>query len=196
MNSKVTILCLFLVGWQPLSGQSERPGTQNFPLVITLEFHSLALPFKDIGSNFSNVGIGIGTELYYGNSPEWAQRFSMVWYRNKHVGNGLLFYSQAIWRPGLHQDSFGELKAGIGYLLAKRPVDSFRPDKGGWQPVGKKGKSMLTIPLGLGMGVHSYEGDRQYSSFLSYQLLVLNNYNSTVPIVPETLIQIGTGVHF
>ena len=196
MLKKVTIILLFTVGTTLLHGQEQRPGNQNFPLVITLEFHSLSMPFKEMFSNFSNIGIGIGTELYFNNNPEWGQRFSLVWFGNKQVGNGLLFYTQAFWRPTLTGDAFGEVKGGIGYILAQRPVRSFRPQNGDWEPVGKRGKGMLTVPLGVGLGTYSFSEDRQFNHQLGYQFLVLTNYNQSVPVVPETLIQVGTATRF
>jgi hypothetical protein len=36
---------------------------RNFPVIITIQFHSLTLPFRDFKSNFSNVGFGVGTEV-------------------------------------------------------------------------------------------------------------------------------------
>lgn len=196
MRKKVIIIYLLLAGAYGLRGQEMRPGNQNFPLVITLEFHSLSVPLKEMLANFSNIGIGIGTELYFNNNPEWGQRFSVVWIRNKQVGNGLLFYSQAFWRPAASGDAFGELKAGLGYMLARRPVESFQKVDGEWKSVGRRGKGMLTVPLGLGLGIHTFTADRQFTHQLGYQFLVLNNYNASVPIVPETLIQVGTSTRF
>ena len=196
MRKKVIIIYLLLVSACWLNGQESRPGNQNFPLGITLEFHSFNVPFKEMLANFSNIGIGIGTELYFNNNPEWGQRFSLIWIRNKEVGNGLLLYSQAFWRPTITGDAFGELKGGLGYMLGRRPVESFQKVNGEWKSVGKRGKGMLTIPLGLGLGVHSFTDDRQFTHQLGYQFLVLNNYNASVPIVPETLIQVGTSTHF
>src|SRR5262245_45503330 len=83
---------------------------RNFPLVISLQFHCLSLPFRDIKTNFANVGIGIGTEVSLNGKDNWVQQFQAVWYRNKRVGNGLLFYSQSAWRPAITSTAFTEVK--------------------------------------------------------------------------------------
>ena len=41
---------------------SASPEYRNFPIVLTVQFNNLAMPFKDLKSNFSNVGFGIGTQ--------------------------------------------------------------------------------------------------------------------------------------
>lgn len=187
------ILLMLLVGSIPeLNGQNDGRSHQNFPLVISLEFHALSLPFKNLKSNLSNIGIGIGTELYYGNNPATAQRFSITWYRNKAVGNGLFLYSQFIWRPRLVNDAFGEMKAGLGYLISQRPAPSYAQKNGEWVSVGKKGNAMWTVPIGLGLGSYHQLDDRQLASYLSYQFLAVTNFSQSIPVIPETLLQVGT----
>src|SRR5678815_2999413 len=67
---------------------------RNFPVIITINFHSLTLPFRDFKSNFSNVGFGLGTEVSFNGKQDWVQQFSINWNRNEHVGNGLLISTQ------------------------------------------------------------------------------------------------------
>ena len=179
-----------------LKAQSDAPKNyRNFPLVLTLQFHSLSMPFKNTGANFSNVGIGLGTELSLNGKHNWAQQFSAVWYRNKAVGNGLLFYTQSSWRPELVSGSYAELKAGAGYLYAFRPVRSFRQENGRWIAAGQKGKGMFTLPVGVSLGYNPSSSGTRFSPFASYQFLILSGYNKSIPLVPETLIQIGSRIH-
>lgn len=168
---------------------------RNFPIVVTLQFHSLSMPFKDIKSNFSNVGIGLGTELSLNGKHNWAQQISAVWYRNKAVGNGLLFYTQAAWRPTLFSDVFAEVKAGVGYLYTFRPVEAYRQVNGEWMPIGHIGKGLLAVPAGVSLGYDNYAPGTYFSPFASYQLLMTKGYNKSIPIVPETLFQVGSRIH-
>jgi hypothetical protein len=154
------------------------------------------MPFKDLATNFSNVGIGIGTEVSYNGKPTGVQQLTAVWYHNKRMGNGLLFYTQAVWRPSLGSTAYGELKTGVGYYYSFRPVESYKQVNGKWISAGHKGKGMLTIPTGISLGSSSYSTDTYLSPFVSYQFLLLKNYNHDIPLVPETLIQVGSRVHF
>ncbi|MBQ4819876.1 hypothetical protein [Aquimarina sp. MMG016] len=169
---------------------------RDFPLIITLQFHSFSMPFKNIKSNFSNIGIGIGTEVSYNRKSRGVQQFHLIWYRNATMGNGLLAYSQATWRPSLGSNVYTELKLGAGYLLSKRPTESFKQKNGEWVSVGKKGKGMFTIPLGLSVGYENELEQTHVSPFASYQFLVLTDYNKSIPVVPQTLIQLGNRIHF
>ena len=168
---------------------------RNFPIVLTLQFHCFTLPFQDMKSNFSNIGIGVGTEVSYNGKQSGVQQVSAVWYHNKAMGNGLLFYTQAVWRPTLGSDVYTEAKAGIGYLFSFRPTESFKSVNGKWTSVGHKGKGMLTIPVGISVGKNMYSTDTYASPFVSYQFLLAKGYNKSIPLVPETLIQVGTRIH-
>jgi hypothetical protein len=165
----------------------------NFPVIITLQFHGFAMPFQDLRSNFSNIGIGIGTEFSYNGKQNFVHQVSAVWYRNRTIGNGLLFYTQPVWRPGSR--FYGELKVGAGYLISWRPAASFKPVKGEWVDVKKRGKGMFTIPIGVGLGYNVKNSDQLVSSFATYQFMIVSGYNQSVPLVPETLVQAGLRVH-
>lgn len=178
-------------------GQTEnRKDYRNFPLTISLQFHAFSMPFKNFKTNFQNMGIGIGTEVSHSSKHDWIQEFSLIWVRNKSMGNGLFFLTQTAWRPYIGNPVFGEIKAGLGYHIAFRPTDSFIQKDGEWISAGKKGKGMLAIPLGFGVGIHDYSEKTYTSPFVNYQFLLLKGFNKTIPLVPETLIQVGTRTHF
>ena len=196
MKKKVLILTIGCCLSFSLSSQSESAENyRNFPIVLTLQFHSLTLPFRDFKSNFSNLGIGLGTEVGWNGKHNWAQQFDVVWYRNKTVGDGLLLQTQLAWRQSLFSNSFAGLQLGAGYLIASRPTTAYQQINNRWTAVGRKGKGMFTLSLGLSAGFHSYDSDTYISPFASYQFLLLNNYNESVPLVPETLLQMGARIH-
>lgn len=197
MKKQVVFLAWILSIQGCLYAQPEHPKNyRNFPLVVSIQFHNLSLPFKDIKSNFSNIGLGLGTEWSLNGRHNWAQQINLVWLRNKAVGSGLFFYSQSAWRPAIASDFYTEIKIGAGYFYAFRPVKSFRQENGVWKPVGHKGKGMLAIPIGLSAGLNPFSQNTYISPFAGYQFLVLSGYNKSIPIIPETLIQIGSSIHF
>jgi len=168
---------------------------RNFPVIITIQFHSLSLPFKNLGSNFSNIGLGLGTEVSFNGKQDWVQQFQLGWIRNKNVGNRLLMYTQTAWRPTISGNVYGEIKAGIGYAVAYRPVESFRQLNGQWVSAGRTGKGMLMIPVGTSIGYHEYNDELYFSPFISYQLLALKGYSKSIPLVPEQMFQVGSRIH-
>ena len=196
MNSKIvtTLLALCLTG--PLFAQTDtQKDYRNFPIIVMVQFHNLSMPFKDMKSNLSNIGFGLGTELSYNGKSNWVQQFSATWHHNKTVGNGVLLYSQAAWRPNITSGVYTELKAGAGYMYAFRPVESYKQNNGAWESMGNKGKGMFTLPVGISVGYQSQTSKTYISPFITYQFLLISGYNQSIPLVPETLIQVGSRIH-
>jgi hypothetical protein len=189
------VLLNILVSRANAQSETQKRSYSNFPVVITLQFHSLAMPFNNFKGNFSNVGIGVGTEVSYNRKQSFTQQVQAVWYCNRTVGNGLLIFTQPSWRPALYKSLFGEVKAGVGYLYSFRPVDSYQQVNGEWVSVGHKGKGMLTIPLAVSLGYNSAFENISIAPFVSYQFMVMSGYNKSIPIVPQTFVQVGSRIH-
>jgi hypothetical protein len=185
-------LVLSVTAW---SQSPESKAYTDFPIIISIQFHAFSLPFRDMRANFSNIGIGIGTEVSLNGKPNWVHQVNVLWYHNKAIGNGLLFYSQNVWRPEFATSTYAEIKGGVGYLHSFRPVKSYKQINGEWISVGHKGKGLLAVPVGVSLGYDSRTANTYLSTFATYQFMLLKGYNKSIPIVPETLIQIGTRIH-
>jgi len=175
---------------------TEPKAYSDFPIIITLQFHAFTLPFRDIKANFSNLGIGVGTEWRLNSEAHWVQQLNLIWYHNKALGNGITSFTQAVWRPGLDGDTYGELKAGVGYLYSFRPAPELHQINGKWISSGRQGKGMLAIPVGVSLGYNMRSTENLVSNFVTYQFLLIKDYNKSIPIVPETLLQVGSRIHF
>ena len=189
----VFIICLALCTCS-VSAQMEQRSNMHLPIIISVQFHSISVPFRHMKSNFRNIGIGIGTEVDYSDVSKFHQRFSVVYCHNKAAGNRWLLQSQAIWRPHFGGEGFGELNAGIGYMITKRPIKSYKFNNGEWVPAGKKGKGLLIVPVGIGGGYVTDNLRQQMNHFFNYNMMFVTGYNRSIPIVPETLIQFGTSI--
>ena len=174
----------------------ESTSHRNFPVILTLQFQNLALPFKNIRGNFNNIGLGVGTEVSLNGKNNWTQQIHAVWYHNKYMGNGLSLFTQPAWRQHFGAGIYGELKFGIGYLYAYRPIKSFKQVEGNWVSAGYKGKGLLMIPAGLTLGYNKYSATTYISPFASYQFVLVKGYNKSIPVIPQTFIQIGSRIHF
>ena len=195
MRIAIIVLILFLAAVTTKAQDPLENGHRNFPIIITVQFHALALPFHDLKTNFSNIGIGIGTEFSLNGADNWAQQFSIGWVRNRQIGNRVLFYTQPLWRPTLGSNIYTEIKLGVGYAIAKRPSESYKFVDGDWISVGRQGKGLLTIPAGISIGYSDFTWNTYLSPFISYQLFLMKGYNQTIPLMPETLIQSGIRIH-
>lgn len=191
MKQPIFSILFMLAVLSTVQAQNEvAPSDYRFPLTISIQFHGFTMPFKNLSSNFRNVGLGIGTELSLNSSNTWVQQVQAVWYRNKAIGNGLLLYSQNVWRPTI-ESSFTEIKFGAGYLYSYRPSTSYESVNGKWISAGKKGKGMLALPLGISAGSYKPLKASSIAPFVSYQFMLVKGYNTSIPIVPQTLLQTG-----
>lgn len=191
MKHLALLLLLTLSVLSKVQAQDETsPSDYRFPLVISLQFHGFTMPFKNLSSNFRNVGLGIGTELSLNSTNTWVQQVQAVWFRNKAIGNGLLLYSQNVWRPTI-ESFFAEVKFGAGYLYSFRPGTSYESVNGRWMSAGRRGKGMLALPLGITAGSYTSLESSSLAPFVSYQFMLVKGYNTSIPIVPQTLLQTG-----
>src|SRR5688500_8213616 len=168
MKNKFLMLLIFGTVICAQAQSDDSKSYRNFPIVITLQFHSLSTPFQRMTSNFRNPGIGIGTEISLNGKHNWAQQVTAMWYRNSAVGNGILLYTQVAWRPSFGSYAYGEIKAGLGYEYSFRPTESYKFDNGKWKSVSHRGKGMLAIPVGVSLGYNNYSPDVYASPFVSY----------------------------
>lgn len=189
-------VCWLLLTLTHLNAQQKFPKNyRNFPLVVSVQFHSLSFPLKDLKSNFSNVGFGLGSEIALGSGHNWAQQFQAVWYRNRQAGDGVIVYTQFAWRPTIVSHIYTELKGGFGLTYNFRPVESFKEINGQWVSVGNKGKWLFTVPVGVSVGYNHFSQKTYIAPFMSYQVLVNTHYAKSVPIITNSLIQVGTRIH-
>lgn len=188
-----------IVGWVLIVSHTslaqDSKSYSDFPLTISLNFHAFTLPFRDLKANFTNIGIGLGTEVALNSSATWVQQVGVVWYHNKALGNGLLFSTQNVWRPAVGSNGYAEVKGGVGYLQSFLPTKGFRLNNGTWQETSRKGKGMFCVPLGIGAGYDIRTSQSFQSPFVNYQFIAVTGYNTSIPVVPNTLLQIGSRIH-
>ncbi|MFD1141926.1 hypothetical protein ACFQ4C_12435 [Larkinella insperata] len=191
------LLLYLLTSLLPVTAQpgssAERP-KRDWPLVVSLQFQSVSMPFRDLKSTFSNIGISLGTEVAYNRRGNLLQQVQVGFFRNANAGNGLFIHTQAAYRPRFGP-VYTEVKAGLGYQLAFHPNTTLRFRNGEWQPANQVGKGMLLVPVGVSLGYRGLKTRPTFEPFVSYQFFVLQGYNPDVPLLPNQLIQVGSRIH-
>ncbi|MDF7815038.1 hypothetical protein [Hymenobacter sp. YC55] len=167
---------------------------RNWPVVVGLQFHTLAMPFSDGKSAFSNPGLSVGTEFRYNRRATLLQGLQAGYYHNRYAGNGLYAAPQLVYRPRFGP-LYAELRAGAGVLYAMQPGHSYELKDGSWQTNNQGGKLMLMLPVGLSLGYNGRQASPRISPFVSYQVFVLHGYNPAIPVVPNRLLQAGVRAH-
>ena len=162
----------------------------NWPLIVSLHFHSLSLPFSDWKSLFANVGLSVGTEVRYNRRATLLQAVQLGYYRNRNAGDGLFLAPQVVYRPRLGS-LFAEVRVGAGALYTFHPTEALVLKAGEWQPQRYASKLTLMVPLGVSIGYDGRKSAPSLAPFVSYQVFAQHGYNPSVPIVPHRLLQVG-----
>ena len=166
---------------------------RKFPIVTGVQFQNFAMPFRDMGSNFTHPGIYLGSEIYYNEKGSLFQQAVLGGYLNREIGNGIFLNTQIGYRPAILQNFYGEVKAGIGVLRVFHPSQAYKYENGEWQEtIG--GKTQLTVPIDFGLGYSLAAGLGELSPFISYQIIPSFFYNTTLPINLYTNFLIGLRV--
>ncbi|GAB3890291.1 hypothetical protein GCM10028803_00940 [Larkinella knui] len=192
------LILLALAGLFPVCAQqipSPESTRRNWPLIVSLQFHAISMPFRDLKSTFSNVGFSLGTEVMYNRRANLLQQVQVGFYRNRNAGNGLSVFTQTAYRPHFGP-VYAEVKAGLGYHFAFHPNTTLVFKNGEWQSAGQRGKGMLMVPVGVSIGYQGTNTKPLFEPFVSYQFFILQGYNPEVPLLPNQLIQIGSRIHF
>jgi hypothetical protein len=191
------ILIYALTGLMPVFAQQTASSEQtkrDWPLIVSLQFHSVSMPFKDLKSTFSNVGISLGTEVAFNRRANLLQQVQVGFYRNQNAGNGLAVFTQTAYRPHFGP-VYAEVKAGLGYNFAFHPNTTLVFKNGEWQSASQNGKGLLMVPVGVSIGYQGHKTKPLFEPFVSYQFFILQGYNPDVPLLPNQLIQIGSRIH-
>jgi hypothetical protein len=196
---KIALLTFSVVLMISASGRAQvaaESGNQyrNFPITISVQFQNFALPFKDLGSNFTHVGIGLGSEVSLNGKQNWVQQLQAGYYFNNEAGNGFFAYTQTVYRPSIANHFYAEVKAGAGWHYVLHPVNAFVYENGNIRNVAG-GKSQLIIPIGISLGYADYSEKSYWSPFISYQLTPALFYNQDLPLSFYSLFQVGTRIH-
>ncbi len=159
-------------------------------LALAAIFQNFALPFYDIGSNFTHPGvkIGMGGNL---NSKEnlWLSA-EISAYRNSDMGNGHWLGSQFSYRPNLPNYIQPTMNIGLTWLKSYHPVNIYRWENGEWTEC-RKGKSQLLIPIGIGLEYKKNNSQPKFKPFVSYQIMPALFFNDILPISFYTLFEAG-----
>lgn len=192
MKYAILVFITFVVVFRALAQEPQK--RYDFPIILTVHFPALAMPFRNLDLNFRNIGVGLGTEVTLNREGTWVQQLHVAWLRNRHAGNELVAYSQLAWRPDIGDNGFTEVKAGIAYVYGFTASPAMKPVNGDWVSSGHKGKGMFALPVGVAFGYHDYHEDVRYSPFIGYQFMIVTHYNKTVPLMPQTLVQTGLSI--
>jgi len=162
---------------------------KQIPFTITFFSESVSLPnFRNIFKN-PNLGIRIGTELYYSKneSRQLIQTINLGYYYHKDFQNGLYLSSEFGYRKFFNK-AFLDATIGAGYLLIHSALPRYERNGNDYERIGNTfGRIMPTIGLGAG-----YQFDK-VSVFSRYEMFGETPFGyKGVPVLPHKALHVGT----
>lgn len=187
---KLLLLTSIILGLSLWTHAQDRvPNGPNVPITITLFSESVSMPnFRNIFKN-PNLGIRIGTELYYSRSEnrQLIQTINLGYYYHKDFQKGLYLSSEFGYRKFIYK-AFVDATVGVGYLLINSALPRYELKGNDYERAGNTfGRLMPTIGLGAG-----YQFDR-VSVFSRYEIFGEAPFGfKGVPALPHKAFHVGT----
>jgi len=193
MKRHLFLFALNLFGIGLYAQNSAPPEPSKISWYTGIGFENLALPFQDIPSHFSNPGLVLGVQRYYGASRRFFQQAQLGYQHNRDFGSNYAVYSHFGWEQQWLSGLSSRLYLGLGWRYSNHPVDAMRFNNGIWE-ASNKGKSQLSIPLGLSLK-YSKKATSLLSPFLNYEVNPSLFYNQTIPAVLFSKLTVGTFIN-
>lgn len=188
---KTKILTTVLLGFSMLAFAQDPPYLRqgNFPITVSIFSESVGLPqFRTLLKN-PNMGIRVGTELYYSKnrSGRMLQTFHVGYYRHKDFQSGFFVSSEFGYRKFFHH-TFMDVTAGVGYLRIAASLPRYVKIGGEYQAANSTfGRIMPTVGLGIG---HQFD---RFAVFSRYELFGETPFGFRgIPALPHQALYLGT----
>lgn len=186
---KSLLLATLLLAGTLVFGQDSASRNGGFPLTITLFSESVSLPnFHNIFKN-PNLGIRIGTELYYSKNEnrQFMQTINLGYYYHKDFQSGLYVSSEFGYRK-FFNNVFVDGTLGVGYLLIDSALPRYELKGTDYERISNTfGRIMPTLGLGAGYQFESV------SIFSRYEMFGETPFGfNGLPALPHKALHLGT----
>lgn len=188
-NMKSLLLTIFLLASAFAFAQDPASQKGTLPLTITLFSESVSMPnFRNIFKN-PNLGIRVGTELYYSRNEnhQLIQTINLGYYYHKDFQKGLYLSSEFGYRKFFNK-AFVDATVGVGYLLINSALPRYELKGNDFERIGNTfGRIMPTLGFGAG-----YQFDK-VSVFSRYEMFGETPFGyKGVPALPHKALHVGT----
>lgn len=169
--------------------QDQVTNGRNVPITITVFSESVSMPnFRNIFKN-PNLGIRVGTELYYSRNEnhQLIQTINLGYYYHKDFQKGLYLSSEFGYRKFFNK-AFVDATVGVGYLLINSALPRYELKGKDFERIGNTfGRIMPTLGFGAG-----YQFDK-VSVFSRYEMFGETPFGyKGVPALPHKALHVGT----
>jgi len=187
MKTRLTLALGLLAGMAVAQDLPKR--RPALPLTISVFSHAISLPdFKGFFRS-PNLGIRLGTELYYRRRPgaQLYQTFNVGFYRQKSLHDAFFVGSELGYRR-FFGPVFADATFGGGYLHLRSNRSVYAPDGTGDFRKTTPLRHKFMPSLGLGAG---YRFTPNPSVFARYEVFGLMPIQQAVPVLPHKALHLG-----
>ena len=177
--------------------QSRRAPLSRLSYTISLDFQGFSLPFSTLRTYWQNKGISVGAAYSWTRKGHWQQVVKAGSFFNRYHGRTNYVSTSLQYNP-LHGRTLSTgISLGAGYQLTGFGKGGWQQEAdGSWKSRPNK-QGLLFLPASLNLCVKAAEGSNIiFSPSLSYGVNLLWKPNATVPLLPQTLVSIGSTIQF
>lgn len=166
------------------------PGT---PFVVSVFTESVSLPNLRFGLRRPNLGLRIGTELYYSrrNQHQVYQTIGLGFYHHRGLQTAFFLNTEIGYRR-LFGQSFAGISIGGGYLHQRLALPVYRSDGNGQYHKASPARHLLMPVAGIGGG-HRLKGGMDV--FGRYEVFTEMPFGlNGIPLLPHKALHLGTRI--
>lgn len=162
---------------------------------LSIDFQGFDLPLSKLKNYSNNPGFSVGLLYDWNQKKSLQQILRLGALSNRYHGNTWYAYSAL-------QRNFFPSKAislapniGLGYMIAGTGISAYQQNADGLWGKTSAGKGLMFATVGASLSVTAVTTQRlTLQPFIAYQLPVMIGYNPQLPVLPFSLISIGSTI--
>lgn len=186
-------ICSFLLAFSlVLAASAQEQSRLMLPINITIFSESLGLPGLRSFFKNPNLGVRVGTELYYSSQADRQlyQTISVGYYRHRDFHSGFFVSSDFGYRK-FFGNAFVDGSLGLGYMIVKSALPRYERTSNGYQRTSDT-FGRIVPALGIGAGYRF----NNLSVFSRYELFGEMPFGfKGLPALPHQTLHLGTRIN-
>lgn len=164
-----------------------------------LAFQAYGLPLQNLRQSFRNIGGSVGVDYAYNPARTLHQSFTLGFQGHTEHEHSFYLHTQLAYRPRVLKRVEPAIAIGVGRLLSfanpKNPY--YEAGEGGWQKSGRQGQGHWFVPLTASLGYRLRPAaGTVLTPFVGYEVSPIIGYNAAFPVLPYSLVTLGTRLNF
>lgn len=195
---KASLSLLLIIGTSFI-GYTQHSFGERLTWSVKFTLQGYNIPVKQKNFSLKNLGAALGIDYSYNSSGTLFQTLSIGMFHHKEHGNNYYVNTQVTYRSLVLSRMEPGISLGIGRILSyvnkSYPYHDFK--EGSWSKsrVQSAGRWQVPFSINLGYTIAGPNGNT-ITPFIDYESAAIINYNSAFPVLPYTLLGVGSRIQF